>query len=331
MKIVVYGMGQFYQNRKYLLPKEAEIVAFANSDEYKATSVSGLTFENRPILKPSELMSVDFDYLYISTAYLTGIDIFETLKSTEIDISKIRFLNRCGVTNYEWKYEVLKDGTIMSHIGDITIHERRSSDFITMSEIYAEHTYDINIPKKSVVIDFGMNVGMATLFFAGNPNVNKVYGFEPFPDTYQMALDNFELNSKAIREKIIPSNVAVTDKEGSMDVAVDTDVTGWRSLFVNKAEAPRIRIKCLAAADVVRKIVEENSGNKVIMKCDTEGSEFLIFESLGKTNLLEKIDAIVMEYHRNPLEILSLLDRKGFRWYRNGTNQIGNITAFHVK
>lgn len=331
MKIVVYGMGQFYQNRKYLLPKEAEIVAFANSDESRATSVSGIKFENRPILKPSELVSVDFDYLYICTAYFTGIDIFESLKSTEIDLSKVRFLNRCGVTNREWNYEIFADGTIMSNIGDIVIHERRNSDLGTIAEIYAEHTYDINITEKSIVIDFGMNVGMASLFFAGNPNVNKVYGFEPFPDTYQMALDNFELNNEEIKRKIIPYNAAVTDREGYMDVAVETDVTGWRSLFVDKTNAPKIRIKCLAAADVVGKIVDESDGNKIIIKCDTEGSEFLIFESLGKTNLLKKIDAIVMEYHRNPMEILNLLEKNGYRWHRNGTNQIGNITAFHIK
>ena len=285
----------------------------------------------RPILKRSELMSVDFDYLYICTAYFTSIDIFESLKSIGLDLSKIRFLNRCGVTNHEWKYEVLDDGTIMSNIGGIIIHERRNSDIVTISEIYAEHTYDINVPKESIVIDFGMNVGMASLFFAGNSNVNKVYGFEPFPDTYQMALDNFELNKKEIKEKIIPNNVAVTDKEGYIDVAVDTDVTGWRSLFVDKADVPQIRIKCLAAVDVVRKIVDENSNNKIIIKCDTEGSEFLIFESLGKTDLLKEIDAIVMEYHRNPMEILDLLDQNGFRWYRSGTNQIGNITAFHIE
>ena len=76
-----------------------------------------------------------------------------------------------------------------------------------------------------------MNIGAVSLYFASKEWVSKVYGFEPFPDTFQQALDNFELNDIHIKRKLYPMNVALSDKEEDIEVAVNSENTGWRSIM----------------------------------------------------------------------------------------------------
>lgn len=63
-------------------------------------------------------------------------------------------------------------------------------------EIYYNEEYNINCPTNSIVIDIGLNVGMATLFFANKEFVSKVYAFEPDKNVYEKALYNIGLNEK---------------------------------------------------------------------------------------------------------------------------------------
>lgn len=56
-----------------------------------------------------------------------------------------------------------------------------------------------------------------------------------------MVLDNFDLNEREIKE-IVPCNAAVSNKESYMDVTMDTNVTGWRSIFVNKDDISYIEM-----------------------------------------------------------------------------------------
>lgn len=330
MKTIIYGTGQFWNNRKYLLPKDVEIIGYADSLDSNSTTVSGKLIDGKRIYTPKELENIDFDLLYICTDYFVSTNIFMNLKKFDIDLKKVRFLNRIQVTDNEWKYEVLDDGTIKSHIGNICIHEKKRTDIDTIAELFAQRTYGIDILPESIVIDFGMNVGIASLYFAQNDNVEKIYAFEPFPDTYKMALDNFELNKDWIKEKINPFCYAVTDKNEEQQIAVESDQPGWRSIFSKDEDAPQITIKCKSASDVVKKIVSENEGKRFVLKCDTEGSEFIIFKSLVEADLVKVFDSVVMEYHRNPSEIICALQKNGFRTYQNGTNLIGNITAFKL-
>lgn len=215
MKTIIYGTGQFYKDRRFLIPEDMEFVAYADSSPERATSASRNLLEGKTVLKPSELENSEYDVRLICTDY----------------------------------------------------------------------------------------------FISSHHRVKKVYSFEPFLDTYQMTLDNFNLNE-------------------DMEVTVETEQPGWRSLFGSDMEAPKIKIRCRKASDVVHEIMEANLGYHYVLKCNTEGSEFPIFESLGKTDLLGKLDVIVMEYHRNPKPILDLLESWG---YQSGTNLIGNITGFRVK
>ena len=108
MKIIVYGIGEYYRNNKHKLPSGLEIVAYADSNPNCATSATGELFEGKEILAPAEFEKVDYDNIYICTSYGTGNRIFQNLRKNRIDIKKIKFLNRIGIFDggLDWKYWV---------------------------------------------------------------------------------------------------------------------------------------------------------------------------------------------------------------------------------
>ncbi|MCM1387178.1 MAG: FkbM family methyltransferase [Bacillus sp. (in: Bacteria)] len=329
-KIIVYGIGEYYRKNKHKLPPDVEIVAYADSNINNTTSVTGKLYEGKEIITPAEFKNVDYDYIYICTSYTAGNRILQNLRENNLDIRKIKLLNRIGTLDggIEWHYQVENEDSFISTIGNIRIREKYLTDFDIVVEVFVNQAYHINLLQENVtVIDVGMNIGAVSLYFAEKDWVNKVYGFEPFPDTYQQALENFALNNDIIKSKIHPMNVALSDKAGEMEVAVVTENTGWRSInTVQTSDTRKEKIYCKTAADEIGKIIEENSGSKVILKVDTEGSEFAIFNSLRQTDLLNHIDAVLLEYHRDPEEITDLLKRHQFKYFVTG-QKIGMIYA----
>lgn len=329
MKIIVYGIGEYYRNNKHKLPSGLEIVAYADSNPNCATSATGELFEGKEILAPAEFEKVDYDNIYICISYGTGNRIFQNLRKNRIDIKKIKFLNRIGIFDggLEWKYWVENEDSFISEIGKIRIREKYLTDFDIISEVFVHKAYYINLLQKNVVvIDVGMNIGAVSLYFAEKEWVDKVYGFEPFRDTFHQALENFALNSDDIKSKIYPKNVALSDKEEEIEVAVVTENTGWRGIIAASDGMRKEKIICKTAADEIGKIIRENPDSKFILKVDTEGSEFDIFHSLREVGLLHDIDAILCEYHKDPGEIMELLDFYHFKYFLTG-QKIGMIYA----
>lgn len=329
-KAILYGIGEYYGKHKNLLPKDMDIVAYGDSAKEKSTSFTGRFLEGKPVLTPAEIEKAEFDTLYICTDFEAGNEIYHHLLPYNIAHEKIRFLNRIDAVEGGWKYGVQKDGSIISVFGQIKIREKTLTDSEVVAEVFAENSYNVHFADSGIiVIDMGMNIGGAALYFAGNSKVEKVYGFEPFPDTYQQALDNIALNESFIRNKIHPFNIALSDKEEIKDIVVDTIQTGWRDIFAHDGNGKQtVTIHCRKASDVVQEIIDENPGKSIIIKCDTEGSEFAIFDSISQTNLLEHIDAVVMEYHNEPCRIIDMLRKYGYSYAINGRRTFGKIYAF---
>ena len=105
-RAVIYGIGEYYLNNKNKLPDDIEIIAYADSSEKKTTLYSGEVFNDLKVLSPDELSGVDFDVLFICTDYNNGNRIYMRLKDTDIDMKKIRFLNRMDAIEDSWDYDI---------------------------------------------------------------------------------------------------------------------------------------------------------------------------------------------------------------------------------
>lgn len=328
-KTIIYGTGKYYHANKSRLPQDIEIIAFADSDKNKATVQSGVLFEGKEILAPEELSQKEYDLLFICTDSYYGNRIFQQLKNYDIDLRKVRFLYRTGTTEEEWYYELQDDKSLLSIIGGVKIKEKYLTDSDIMAEVFIMNNYNVHLPKKeSVFIDVGMNIGIVSLYFARYEWVNKVYGFEPFPDTYDQAVDNFKRNNADICDKIYPQNVALSNRDETLDVPLGHEETGWRAITGSAASKDKcVRITCRRASAAIGEIVKENPKKQIIMKVDTEGSEFPIFESLNQTDVLLKIDVVMIEYHRNPQLIAEILSAFHFKYFILGRESFGMIYA----
>lgn len=187
--------------------------------------------------------------------------------------------------------------------------------------------------RDAILIDIGMNAGFVTLQFANKQNIKKVYSFEPFMPTYQGALENIELN-KHLADKIETFPYGLSNKNEKMELLYEKGLAGNMSIvkdlyhdnedpaFIAK-NAHKESIEIRDASDSLKDILNTNKDKQIILKCDTEGSEFEIIESLNKSGLLKQIDVILMEHHfKSPKSIEKALVQNNFVVFYKGSNML---------
>ncbi len=171
-----------------------------------------------------------------------------------------------------------------------------------VEEIFIDQVYDFKSQGKYVVCDVGMNVGAASLYFASFENVVKVFGYEPFPLTFQEAKRNLLLNQQ-LSQKIEIFNYGLGRNEESVNVPVSDSgfLGGTTSLFMiketdqKKAETISVDIKTISS--VINKIKLDHPQCKIILKLDCEGAEYDIISKLSEDNMLQDIFVFMIEYH----------------------------------
>ena len=240
-------------------------------------------------------------------------------------------LQRCGnyqVTKINGLRVAKGDNLNFGHIFD-------GGGILIVEEIFKNDEYHFDIGHPSVVIDIGMNIGLASLYFATRDDVVNVYGFEPFKPTFEKAMFNFEINEK-YAGKIHPHNYGLgdTDKEltleyysktpGRMSTVKPVDEI-WRSA---RSATSKETIQIKNASEVLSAIIDNHRDQKIVVKCDTEGAEKEIFESLDSKEILKKIDMVMLEYHFSyDILLEDILKHNGFIFFkqRTGTSKAGEF------
>ena len=183
--------------------------------------------------------------------------------------------------------------------------------FYTIKEIFACGGYSVpqlHQFKDFVVFDIGMNRGYAALKFANFDSCKAVYGFEINEETYDFALENFNLNP-AIIHKIKPYKFGLSDGNKTVEIyclpGADgvtttelefTNVQGEWLKGKEKMETKKAKVK--DAGTVISNIIETNEIDcNIVLKIDTEGSEHKIIDSLINKGVLDKLDIIMGENH----------------------------------
>lgn len=189
------------------------------------------------------------------------------------------------------------DAVVLSK-GGMSFLTRSRDDLTFIGEVLFENTYNILSSRDICVIDIGMNIGLSTLSFATKPEVKEVHSFEPFPETFERARKNLDLNPTLIA-KIHAYNVGISDRNWSGQIlTAATSDSGARSTVGVAGGRPTF-MELRDAGDTLRPIIESAraNGRSVVLKVDCEGSEFAIFESLDRAGLFSKIDGFMVEWH----------------------------------
>jgi FkbM family methyltransferase len=266
---------------------------------------------------------------YISKEYFFNGD-EDSFKMMDTDhFFQMCFFNNIKLLSYSPSenriYLKTEDGIILS----------TNNRFYTIKEIFAHNGYSvpqINLFKEFVVFDIGMNRGYASLKFANYESCKEVYGFEINNETYNFALENFNLNP-TISHKIKPYNFGLSNVDEEVDIyclpgsdgvtTTEPEFTDYQYEWIKGKKDMKIKkAKVKKAGSVIADIINNNQiSSNIILKIDTEGSEQKIIDDLINKGILDRIDLIIGESHLKS----GTLDNKltGFKnVYKNYHNDI---------
>jgi FkbM family methyltransferase len=200
-------------------------------------------------------------------------------------------------------------------------------DLLATYDVYANRHYDrLNkaATPGSVVWDIGANIGATSLIFAQNPNIVRVYAYEPLPHTFECAKRTLACNPTLAR-KIDLVNLGVGAATGDLNI----NYTKKAKCAIGVSEIPprlkkwyRIRpedmepvaIHLVDADEVLRSIRASYPEARILLKLDAEGAEYGIIDRLSETGAIGQIENAAIEWHMSPGEpyLTSKLRAAGF-------------------
>ena len=199
----------------------------------------------------------------------------------------------------------LKETTIdyfVVEVEGLTFKVASLSNMAVLYEIFIEKIYSIDTTEKElVVIDIGMNVGVASLFFASQSYVNKVYGYEPFPETFAEASLNVSSNPN-FASKLRLNNEGVSNVNETRSITLFESGLLSASTIDQKNDYGKkigqvIDVQLVSINKVFELVISENPGAKILLKLDCEGEEYAIFEMLKESTYLNNVDIAIIEWH----------------------------------
>jgi FkbM family methyltransferase len=206
------------------------------------------------------------------------------------------------LSNPLFKVTESSDTYFMVEVEGLNFKVASLSNMAVLYEIFIEKIYLIETPQEDlVVIDIGMNVGVASLYFAIQPYFKKVYGYEPFPETFAEAELNVLANPKwASKLKLINkgvSNVHETRAIPLFESGLLSASTIEQKNDYGKKIGQEISVQLVSIKEVFDLVLAENPNTKILLKLDCEGEEYAIFDMLKESPYLDHVAIAIIEWH----------------------------------
>jgi len=227
----------------------------------------------------------------------------------------------------------------VANINGLTFKVSSLSNMGVLYEIFIQKIYEIELFGEDIIgIDIGMNIGAASHYFANFSNVKLVYGFEPFPATFDEAIFNSSLNPQ-LASKLVQQNIGVSDFTGDKTITLfesgllSASTTNMNNTY-GRVDGININVNLISIKDLLENVIQKHPNNPLFLKIDCEGEEYAIFESLQHTHLLDNVDCILVEWHEKGADpIVKFLKENGFQFHHipNETLNCGMIYAFRLK
>ena len=188
---------------------------------------------------------------------------------------------------------------------------------------FNEYEYDeINILKglikeDSVIVDIGANIGYYSLVLGKYNSKGKIYSFEPIPKNFNYLKENIKLNSA---NNIYPHNIALSDYDGTTSFYFYEEGMANSSMKILNETVANIKVEC--AVNTLDTFMEIEKVKVDLIKCDTEGSEFLVFKGATKTLLRDKpiiftemLRKWSKKFNYHPNDIINFLKGLGYQCF----------------
>jgi FkbM family methyltransferase len=294
MKKLIKAINLFYFFLKF---KSYRVAHFLAKDSFPLERVNEISIRNGKIVVNKTGQAFTLEQVAPCAA---SFDLFLNIATHD----KVKIDNTGKEVYITWEQVKIKAATF--------------ENFYVASELFIEGLYSLHYDKNLVVCDVGMNVGVASLYFANMKNVQKVYSFEPFPETYEAGLANFALNP-ALSPKIVPYNLGAGGSTGDLVIPisnVDSATKSTTDFFLQQIDTDQsnsITVKIKDIREVIQEIFTNHPGDALLLKLDCEGAEYEILDKLNESGLLPKIKVIKIEWHFKGYQpLVKLLTANGF-------------------
>ncbi|MCB9362872.1 FkbM family methyltransferase [Candidatus Woesearchaeota archaeon] len=186
----------------------------------------------------------------------------------------------------------------------------KTTDRGILTTVVLQDEYKVNkmrLPKDATVIDIGGQIGIFSTFVARK--AAKVYTFEPTPENFEMIKKNIKLNK--LENTILPFNLAVGDKVGTLKIYLSQNNTGGHSIY---GDGDYVEVKTIPLKDVFE---QNNIKTCDLLKMDIEGAEYMVLYNLPD-KYYKRIKRIRMEVHNmddkknNDKSLIEFLKKKGY-------------------
>ncbi|WP_293061811.1 FkbM family methyltransferase [Okeania sp. SIO2B3] len=233
------------------------------------------------------------------------------------------------------KFTIDKNDELIVELEGIKVNVQTAEELSILWEIFWLGIYTFIYDRPVVMLDIGMNVGLASLYFASQENVKSIWGYEPFQVTYEQALHNFDLNPD-ISQKIKPLSYGVAAEEKKVTVEFDYELRGSigssedRTNNKQNKSLPKEELTLKPISEELNSIISQHPDMDIVAKIDCEGAEYEIFDSLVAKGQLNQIKVIMMEWHsKGPDKLAEYLRQEGFAIFSRlpRSSNIGAIYA----
>jgi FkbM family methyltransferase len=207
------------------------------------------------------------------------------------------------------------DVRLRCHLHD-NVSERK---FLFLPWLYDPEERDLitrELPKDGVFVDIGANVGIYTLWAARSlSRQGRIIAFEPQPRAQARLLFNVQANRELHQDwpdiRVLP--IAVSDREGEIDLHVDRTNLGGGSLVGHADVGGKIRVQCRPLLPV---LAECGVAKIDILKIDIEGAEDIALAPFlhdANARLLPRYMIIENSERLWRADLASILERRGYR------------------
>lgn len=199
------------------------------------------------------------------------------------------------------------DGQLVLDIAGVSIAPTSAEELLIAEEIFVQGIYHFTFHSPVVILDIGANVLIASLAFAANNHVVKVYAFEPLQENVERAQTNLGLNPQ-FSEKVVLNACGLGESNRTIDIEFDPQHRGSTSMLARPQKIQRLQgaralrpksatIRIAAASEAVAAVRRSHPGLPIWAKIDCEGAEDEILPALISSDQIRELTGIVMETH----------------------------------
>ena len=155
--------------------------------------------------------------------------------------------------------------SLFEHKGVKAYVREGTSDSFVVKEVLGGEYNKLNIKSDDIIVDFGMNIGMFTIF-ALKKGALAVWSYEAERENFDIALQNIELNEV---KGAFPYNYAVVGNDDkTRDFSINTKKNKGAHSLVAKRGRDTVTVDCININTVLKEAKPD------IVKMDIEGGEY---------------------------------------------------------